>query len=578
MKKRIVFFAILALLIASTAWAQIGFGYSLTQAASGGLFQGDQDKFFSPLFWSEVEGNILFLQLGRPGSISGDFQIAASNRFGAVYVAGGTVLSLSQTDSGTKKTTNDTLRLDGNQLVIGKDVTATYSQDKTNNYWVQIPVLVGLMGNLGIANNFSSWDGTQTATFDDSGNFQTAQDVYVTDLAGAVLASSATSYAAGVKKDTDLGDTLSAGYKMAAGPGTLYAGFDFVFRATDGSASFGERTLNTAASGGVAYTPASSLDGTTPAAIPNTLYFNQSEYEEMNKSIVLSPDLVIAYSMPLAGIWSLYGSLGYDFSTTLWNNAYTDLAGAAASVAGTATYAESVTFQPGYDLTNNGPDSTSTRNQTLNLHARSAMSNAINLQAQLTATPSELLKFSFAYAPGITFSTSSESFSKTDVATTTYVDGTGLATGLGSYVETTTNTDSGTAYEYATTRLTNYFATALQFYLVPKKFRVNLGGSATIADINLYANQKTTTGLTTSVTSRATSGAAAVQTAYGVNSTFLGGNEFQDNTDNDVNGSDASFSMGMTYFFSPEFTLDMYFMGGDLWNTNNYYIQATLKY
>jgi hypothetical protein len=197
----------------------------------------------------------------------------------------------------------------------------------------------------------------------------------------------------------------------------------------------------------------------------------------------------------------------------------------------------------------------------------------------LIVEPSDIFRFAVGYAPNLNGSSSTSSYTGGAQSVTTYEDGDGVDGNTDGddpddYVVTRTVTRNGESDTTNSFDLAHTVSIGTQFYLVPEKFRINLGSYFRNEMIDKQTMTETTSGTVEFTETTSTNGAAAVETDYDINTTPPGEAQY-----NKISGDlDVDYEAGMTFFFSEDMYLDFKTYGGYLWDLSNWTLEMTIRF
>lgn len=603
MRKFLVGFMILALLAPITVMAQ-----SQTYNSTSGLFSLEKDSYLSPIYWSEIERPVLFMQFGMPAASATAFDMGLGLPLSGMY-AGANVnfydyITGQVGGVSTRMTTDATFTYDtlGNRTsetrTTGYDyhIQSNKSNSLTGLFGMKIGDMMvsaydyiniydssfkGYYGGVYTVPGTATWTAIATPVYQ-SGLAHQKSQVIVKDGAGTITSSTTKDFAAGTTGTASLTNNLRLGFTMPLGNMKLLTqtGVDLY---DSNTASFGAFNYSIAKPllAYADYTPGAAviLPDTTAAAIPDLQSYYFSAQRVGNDYTNITPHLNLGVEMPfeLGYPGTLTAGLNSSWRFRARSNDYVDLAGVTQSLKGSANYSHNYLYSLGTPDALGRFTSTTTETRANDLWTyTSDMLQTYQPAGKLEVNPSDRFNFSISLSPTVTMQGNLSN--RTSKATTivTYFDNDGVNTGdADDYVETTTVERGSTSYEYQNFNLTTYIATGAQFYLVPDRFRVNLGGSFSNTMFNKTTeNQLTDSTTTRTVTRQYGDATTALVTDYQVNLITAQ----QSISVSDTGSASVSYKVGVTYFFSDAMYLDLATNGGDIFTLNNWTLQLVIQY
>jgi len=573
-----------------------------TNQATGGIFREAKDQYMSPIYFMELTNPMLLLGFDTPKTTSSSvFQFGTGMTlfgpfYGGLYYKGGnTVIGNAGSSQSIIQSDTDTLLVNTGGVLVGKSRLATttidYINKKSNNLSAIFGITLDPTMAIGVylqsiyndTSEYGTWDPT---TFSSTPTVATSSTTTVTDTAGTVVSSIGTEYGLGSKTSTTWTEYLLGGLRMDLGGMTLLSTLGLTYSMI-GSAYTGSYETKTiyAGAGYAAYTPTTALPGATAAAISDCKSYTYYDANNGSGYMNLAPTISANVELPLDFLPYnpvLTAGLGYTFVWRMYSSSYRDLAGTAITLSGTS----SDSYKVDYSTVMNGTYTKTTAAVTRSYwaDATATYTNTIAPVFKVVFAPDANFSFGISYEPSFEFYGDSHSVTSGNVKTTTYEDGDGLNgnTTAGAdpddYVQTYTYT--GSPYTKATDRFTfaNVLKTGAKFFLIPERFRVNLG--ATISDTTIERTTTTTTytGVASSQTSTSYNGAAAVVTGNDVTAALSA--DTKTTWDYGV-APEVAYKAGFTFFFSDAMFLDFIMSaasGGDIWNTANYALEMTIRF
>ncbi len=568
------------------------------------LFREDQDRYIDPVYWGELDGGVLFLQLDTPGGGT-YFEAGIGLPLGGLYFGfnyyGGNYTEGNLTNESTIEQTSETAyTVDTNGQILTITDTETVEIGYRNVVDNDGEILVGLsLGDidLGIKNRVTvddtSYFGTYAPSFTmpanasftapdvDTGSYA-ATTVTTTEPGGTVpLSMISEEYALGENSQSYFQDVLTVGMNMPLGDLALRGSVGFNFYAGDQGQSAAYETYTTdSVTGYPAYTPTTALPGNTAAAIDNAESYRYMEALEDMSLIRMIPSLAAGISTPLAFDMPVTLEAGVGGQINLYNytTAYDDLAGTEQTISGFA----SDYYEENYTANETSPGVFETTAATIRAYETqeySYLSWQIQPDVRVLVEPEERFRFGIGYKPIFSGWKSSSSSAGGAQSVTTYEDGDGVNGNTDGddpddYVQTRTVTRNGESVTYTNFTLEHQVDVGAQFYLIPEKLRINLGSNFANEMIDKGSYTKTTTGTIEYTETTSTNGEAAVETDYDID-TAPPQQVDQDRIDGDL---DVDYDAGLTFFFSENMYLDLRMWGGDIWNSGNWSLEMTIKF
>jgi hypothetical protein len=608
MKKKLYFCVILLMALSAALYAQNP--PSLTANSTMGLFMADKDYYLSPTYFYLLPQNVLFLQFGMPGSTDTKLRVGTGLFQGNLYFGGyyGGSLSLASGDI-TTEIDND-LILSGT-TIIGKTETRTVTVDESADTTNDVCLIFGMKGlgpikALGVTNEFLQSDYSTIGSYNPAypggwsvtawpaisiSSGATATTSTTMDTAGNVQSIASQAYGNGGSFYKSISDELSVGLALPISTIdlTASASVEVAFNTDYDTGSFEGYNSQTGA-GYAAYTPTTALPGATAAAI-NDLYSYQFRDANVNQNdTTITANANVQADLHF-GSWTVSPLLGYTLTLPMYSNSYRDDTGAAQTVAGYGSDFYRFQYAVAMDTVTGLMGSTTTVDRIFEAQTRSDITNLVAPGVKVIVKPSDVFTFGFCVQPQITFQSTSDSYTRRYVTTVTHDDGTGTA-GINSYVQVDTTDWAGYGTNTTNFRLENVAATGAQFYLIPEKLRINVGGIFFNTIINTNVAETTTTGINTHEQTIAYSGSTtSTVTAYDVNSDVRA---TYDATQVQTDSSSSAFwgaEGGFTFFFSKDMFIDLfaklttegnsfigYWQTGDIFSLTTWTAEMTIRY
>ncbi len=598
MRKTIVAFLATCILFSSMLSAQVlagnGTDFSKTAIATNSLFTGDRENYVSPLYFNLVDKNMFFLGFGTPRTeASKEFRAGIGLPLGFMYT--GAFVALNDSLTGNlggnqatiiNKTQDWTYDAFGN--MISNEKTTTKNVDYTNNKSNLIKLLAGLkIGemNLGIYNSFlqsdfsryGNYDGTVFGTIGTPGT--TATSTAILDAAGVVIRNESEEYALGNSMlGKGITDNLVVGLTVPLSGMKLFAQAGASFATSDsGSTGAMETYLVRPLLGFASFTPTTFLPGKTAAAIADTASYNFYDQKLVMKAVTVTPmiNATVEMDIPLIVPATFNGGLGFEIALVSHTGSYSDTALAAQVIKGYATTYRSVAYSTASTVPNEIKTTLVDTRQFGAVTYTADTSMDLSLPLAMTFKPVGDFQFAIGLEPVFTFGSQAYASSGSRLITTTYFDGDAMTTlDPDDYVSIRTVTDAKETTVESSFDWNNTFTAAAQFYMVPQKFRFNLGAITTWMPISRRTVTTTVDSVTTDLTTRQNGDQTTALTTQYIQSDP----GTQTETFFSSGSLDVQYRLGATYFFSQNMYIDMYFS-----NTSNvlipgsWYIDLTIK-
>lgn len=574
---------------------------------SGGIFKEANDQYLSVNDFTDLESHVVFLQFDMPsGALNGQgFEIGGSAELAGMYVAGylnsvvpGVTGNLGVNDSQTITIDQDFI-IDGGGLITGKtearSVSVDYNVDSLNDFRALAglgPLGVGLRILQDASNNKGNLVPSATfagaATWNDIAVLPvaTANSVTTTDTAAAIVAVNQDAFGLGTLNDQTLDFTVSVGTPLALGESlALDVGGDLLvgFRNEDSSALRETYARTVGASTGGAFTPARTLDGSTPAEITDLTSYNFTEVLGSDSHMAIAPSVFANVEMPLNEIVTGMGGIDLGVSLPIYSARYNDAAGAEQRVSGRADSYYTQDVLRVVNLTDPGlTQQTTTTRRGWEAEDVSEFSISVDLSAGVEVVPNDRFRFGVKYVPMVMYTTSTSRHSGQAVETVVVDNGDG-ANGPGDSVTVSTINRSGFTETTKTLNIDNRVNTAAQFFLIPERLRVNLGAQVDNSIVAKTLADTVTDGILEYIVETAVdttdTAATLTQTSYDR------ATEVRDTTDDSqiltqAGSSSLTYDAGLTFFFDENMYLDLRMDagGGDFWSTGEWSLEMTILY
>ncbi|GAG78431.1 unnamed protein product [marine sediment metagenome] len=192
-------------------------------------------------------------------------------------------------------------------------------------------------------------------------------------------------------------------------------------------------------------------------------------------------------------------------------------------------------------------------------------------------------RFGIGYWPTFEITSQKTTYSGTSVEVETYEDGDGVASPA-DYVQTTTVNAAGHTETSTKFLFKNYISTGAQFYLVPKRLRVNLGAYVYGGEIfDKETTEVTTAGMITREEQISYNEADPVVTDYQVSDDVRAAIDHERQITDLGASMSVNYQAGFTWFFSDSMYLDFIFTGGasptfSIWEPVNWSFIMTILF
>jgi hypothetical protein len=548
--------------------APIGlFAQSNTFISTAGIFKSDVDKSLSVIDFSEIQGGIAY------GMLDNSYlNLGFGDHFGGLYLAAGYKGNIFGNWAWNSQSTDTQYILDATQAIVGTTQNTGSEPSDSSGHWNWFSLLVGF-GTIGI--NPGIWETTNTQSdtyvpsftftsgsgWDDvtsvidpgtTGNNSVSQ---TTDASGNVIAETSTTYDNGtwvpvVNGSGDLQNVISpwinVGMDLSLGSLVLKPSLGFSARFVNGTASAGVTTYTT------------QIGNNLPAyqSINDVKSYHQKSatysggYTDLNGGV--GATLILGSSSPS----QMEFSIGYVLqSLPLYNNAYTDLDGNAATAAGEVwTYSETNYTADPLNLS-----TTTTTTDAIEITTHSYSQQMVSPGFLMRTKVSEAFSFGFSFLPTVQFSNSTLATTESERQTTAYRYNPDTVTyGLsGDYTEVENKTLVGNTVSVSKLTVKLPLNAGLQYYMIPSILRLN--GGVTV-DLPTYTYSLTTTtnsGLNTDQSVK-TYADGTIDTNYSDSLSWRGGWTSQ-NGSSIFDNATLDVSLGGTWFITPAVTLDLLF-------------------
>jgi hypothetical protein len=572
----------------------------------------DFDNYLDPFGIRDVKSPLLFLQFDQPGSAANKAEFGFGDWFGGLYVggyygvSGNTVGNLASSNSGLTTQTDTPIVDVTNPLapqILGKTSVTNKSVNYTTNLMNNPAFRVGYkLGDMlfSLGENFRLTNGARTASV----SYNTSTGVFsngtassatkIMDTAGTVSYLNKDEYAvvtnpngSGLYSYTDLG------FVMPLGDALIRARAGLNLTTSDTSQTAAEEKLVTQKNAGyVAYTPTDALPGNSAVNTNDVQSWSILTANGGNATTTVMPYLEGRYLLPLSFFGTpatLEPGLSYALTLTSYSSKYFDDKGASQTLAGLGnSYYTNVYTVGTLNTTTNRFALTTVTTRDWTASTDSVMQNDVQPKVQFTVTPDSNFQFTVGLQPKLSFKSESRSTTGTTYTKTVNdPDGTG-STSTSYNVQEMTIVKPPYSETYATTMYAFGFYTGAEYFLIPGKFRINVGANINQTMYNDVTYTKTYSGFGSSTTKTTQNGIVTVS------SVSIPGGVASVSHQNAINDTGApfagSYGLGFTCFFSPYMTLDA-MMGsgattglgsgtnsGDIWNIGNYSFLMTIKF
>lgn len=440
------FAAVAMLLVLAPLAAQVE---SNTSLATAGTYKTDIDNLFSVtgIFdvaldkwagYTKFDDNYAYLGYARK---LGDITLGASY--------GGDILVTTNSAGATDTITIDTSPVIVNDVQVGEIVTTTTESGNRSVYSSNAFGLIGGLGNMGFALNYSQYGTTRDGRIDPTNvNDVTVADTETTNSDTGDATS--TTYTDGKYSTMYYVPTLSFGMKLPVGSMVLKPKASLRVSVYDGSA-VSTRTIARSSSGSTLGLAQETRTG--GFAVGN-----------------ITPSVTLGTNVDFAQKENLETSAGldYEFSMPLYMNGYTDVDGSETSFGG---YVNSWYENVSRTATTTGTTITTTRYSSTT--ERTAMSHTITPNYSAKLAVSDKLSVTSKVSARTYIST----YTKTDLTTTKTVTNYDSNSGnlASNYTQTVTVTTPGSTDEYFGVTIYPVIDMGLVYQIIPSKFSWNAG-------------------------------------------------------------------------------------------------------